>query len=78
MNWTMARLLLMTRHASDAISIQQVTVAEVTANHPANHPASHVGFLKGITREYYSRTLQSLPLPAQNSSIACLTPSRRV
>ena len=64
--------LHMTRHASDVISIQQVTVVAVTAS----HPASHVGFLKGIPREYYSRILQSLPLPAvprQNSAIASLT-----
>ena len=40
----------------DVISIQHVTVIAATA--------SHVCFLKGITRKYYSRILQSLLLPA--------------
>ena len=48
-----------------------VTVIAVTAS----QPSSHVGFHNGITREYYSPILQSLPLPAvprQNSGIASL------
>ena len=68
MNWTMARLLHMTWHASDVISIQQVTVVAVTAS----HPASHVGFLKGITHEYYTRILPLPAVPRQNSAIISL------
>ena len=49
MNWTMP--------------LMQVTVAAVTASQPASQPAMS-GFLKGITREYYLRILQSLALPA--------------
>ena len=66
MNWTMARLLHMMRHASDVISIQQVTVVVVIASQPASSKALLVSTIHEYYKAYqYQQCLdKTVQLPA--------------
>ena len=62
MFWTLANLWTeQWQTVLTIIAIQHVTVAACSHSQTASGPASHVGFLKGITRKYYSQILQRVP-----------------